>query len=127
MEEQLAELAELVVRQDERSRRNESRGHGPDDVSHLAVLAHLEDIGLDIGYYLMKRYRMIEDDPLSASTELMQRTVMRRGDWAIRLICRSRLTATEKYFQFSCDLETFEGDRPFVERSWAVSIPRKLV
>ncbi len=92
-----------------------------------AVLAHLEDIGLDIGYYLMKRYRMIEDDPLSASTELMQRTVMRRGDWAIRLICRSRLTATEKYFQFSCDLETFEGDRPFVERSWAVSIPRKLV
>ena len=92
-----------------------------------AVLARLDDIDLDIGYYLMKRYRMIEDDPLSASTELFQRTVLRRDDWSVRLVCRTRLTATEKHFQFSCDLETFEGDRPFLERSWALSIPRQLV
>lgn len=92
-----------------------------------AILAHLEDIGLDLGYYLMKRYRMIEDDPLSASTELFQRTILKRDDWSVRIESRARLTATDKHFQFSCDLETFEGNRPFVERSWAISIPRKLV
>lgn len=92
-----------------------------------AALARIEDIDLNIGYQMMKRYRIIEADPSSAQTELFQRTEFRRGDWKIRLVCRTKLTATEFNFQFSCDLETFENDIAFKDRSWVVTIPRKLI
>ena len=57
----------------------------------------------------------------------MQRTVMRRTDWSVRIECRTRLIATRTTFQFSADLEAFEGDLPFAHREWQVAIPRALV
>lgn len=89
-----------------------------------ASLARLEEIGLDIGYTMMKRYRIVETDPLSAQTEITQRALMRRGDWEVRLHCATRLSATETVFQFAGDLEAFEGDRPVSHRQWTLSIPR---
>ncbi|MDX1402046.1 MAG: CocE/NonD family hydrolase, partial [Kiloniellales bacterium] len=89
-----------------------------------AVLAHIEDINLDVGYFMMKRYRIIEDDPLSARTEMTLRAMLRRGEWSVRLICRTSLTGTTHNFQFSCDLEAFEGEKVFRERNWAQTIPR---
>ncbi|MGH8274063.1 MAG: CocE/NonD family hydrolase [Gammaproteobacteria bacterium] len=89
-----------------------------------ASLARLDAIGLDIGYTLMKRYRIIETDPLSAQTELQQSALMRRGDWKIRLTCSTRLSSTEQFFQFTGDLEAFEGDRAVAHRQWTLSIPR---
>jgi hypothetical protein len=52
---------------------------------------------------------------------------LRRGDWAVRLSLRTLLTATRDTFQFTADLECFEGDAPFAERRWALAIPRRLV
>lgn len=92
-----------------------------------AALARIEEIGLDIGYTLKKRYRIIEDDPLSAETELTQSAVLIRGDWSIRLECRMRLNATSEVFQFSGDLQAFEGAVPFAAREWATAIPRVLI
>ncbi len=92
-----------------------------------ASLARLEEIDLDLGYSQVKRYRILEDDPLSASTELMQSCLLRRQDWQIRVDCRTRLSATAEMFQFSGDLEAFEGDNVFATRRWSLSIPRKLL
>jgi hypothetical protein len=92
-----------------------------------AALARIEEIGLDIGYTLTKRYRIIEDDALSAATELAQSATLRRGDWSVRLECRTRLTATAETFQFSGTVQAFEGSEPFTARDWTLAIPRKLL
>jgi putative CocE/NonD family hydrolase len=92
-----------------------------------AALARIEEIGLDIGYTLMKRYRIMEDNPLSAQTELVQKATLTRDDWSVRLECRMRMSATAEAFQFSGDLEAFEGDEPFAARDWVLAIPRKLL
>ena len=92
-----------------------------------AALARFEDIDLEVGHQMMKRYRIIEGDPLSAQTEFFLRTRFKRGDWDIRLVCRSKLSATSGHFQFSCDLEAFENGVPVKDRSWTTSIPRRLL
>ena len=92
-----------------------------------ASLARIEDIDLDIGYTLQKRYRIIETDPLSAQTEFSQSALLRRGDWSVRVECRTRLTSTAEVFQFSGDLEAFEGDKSVTRRDWAIAIPRMLL
>ncbi|MEQ8697765.1 MAG: CocE/NonD family hydrolase, partial [Bauldia litoralis] len=48
-----------------------------------ASLARLEEIGLDLGYTMMKRYRIREGDPLSAETEFNQRALFRRDGWEV--------------------------------------------
>lgn len=92
-----------------------------------AALARLEPIEMDLGYTFLKRYRISEYDPLSAQTEVVQRTIMRRSDWSVRIETRTRLAATHEAFQFSADLEAFEGEEPFARREWHVSIPRQMV
>ena len=92
-----------------------------------AALARIEPIQMDLGYTFLKRHRISEYDPLSAQTEVIQRTTMKRTDWSVRIECRTRLIATRTTFQFSADLEAFEGDLPFAHREWQVAIPRVLV
>ncbi len=92
-----------------------------------AALARIEPIEMDLGYTFLKRHRISEYDPLSAQTEVVQRTIMRRTDWSVRIECRTRLTATRTTFQFSADLEAFEDGEPFAQRSWQISIPRALL
>jgi hypothetical protein len=53
--------------------------------------------------------------------------VMRRDEWSVRIESRTRLTATTKLFQFSGDVEAFEGDTLFDRRVWNLSVPRRLV
>jgi hypothetical protein len=92
-----------------------------------ASLTHIEEIDLDLGMAVTRRQRIVEDDPLSAQTEMAISVTMRRGDWAIRVECRNHLTATADLFQFSGDVQAFEGDAPFAKRHWALTIPRQLV
>jgi putative CocE/NonD family hydrolase len=92
-----------------------------------ASLARIEEIDLDVGYTLFKRYRILENDPLSAQTEFVQTATMKRGDWSIRVQCRTQLTATAEAFQFTADVEAFEGDVLFKRLDWTLAIPRALV
>ena len=91
-----------------------------------AALARIEAIEMDLGYTFLKRHRISEYDPLSAQTESCSRR-MRRKDWSVRIESRARLGATRDAFQFSADLEAFEDDEPFGQRSWQLAIPRQLV
>jgi hypothetical protein len=92
-----------------------------------AALARIEAIGMDLGSTFLKRHRISEYDPLSAQTEIVQRTTMRRRDWSVRIESRVRLSATRDAFQFGAELEAFEDDQPFGQRSWQLTIPRQLV
>lgn len=92
-----------------------------------ASLARIEEIDLELGYTLTKRYRIIETDPLSAQTEFSQTALLRRGDWKVSLICATRLGATAEAFQFSGDLRAYEGDVEVAHREWVKAIPRRLV
>ncbi len=92
-----------------------------------ASLARLEEIDLDLGYTLLKRYRIIENDPLSAQAEFDQTTLLRRGDWSVRIECRTRLAATVQAFQFTGDLVVYEGDEIVTRRDWVMAFPRALV
>ena len=94
-----------------------------DGASH----ARIEEIDLNMGYTLLKRYRILENDPLSAQTELAQTAHLKRQDWSIWLECRTRLTATIETFQFSGELEASEGDRLVKRHDWTVAIPRLLL
>jgi len=92
-----------------------------------ASLARIEEIDLDLGYTLFKRYRILEHDPLSAQTEFAQTAIMKRKQWAIRIECRTRLSSTIDTFQFAGELEAFEGDVLVKRHDWAFAIPRALV
>ena len=92
-----------------------------------AALARIEAIGMDLGSTFLKRHRISEYDPLSAQTEIVQRTTMRRRDWSVRIESRVRLSATRDAFQFGAELEAFEDDQPFAQRIWQLAIPRQLV
>jgi len=92
-----------------------------------ASLARIEDIDLELGYTLLRRYRINENDPLAAQAEFVQSSSMRRRDWSVRIEARTRLSATAESFQFTGDLEAFEGEQPFARRDWALTLPRRLL
>jgi putative CocE/NonD family hydrolase len=92
-----------------------------------AALAHIEAIGLDIGHHMRKRFCIGETDPLSARSELAQQTILRRGNWSIRVESDTRLSATATAFRIVATLTAFEGDKSVFERSWDEEIPRDLV
>jgi len=92
-----------------------------------ASLARLEEIGLDLGYRFNKRYRIIENDPLSAKTEFTQETLLRRGDWLVKIECRTQMAATRDSFQFSGEIVAYDGEEAALRRDWTIAIPRALV
>ena len=53
--------------------------------------------------------------------------MLSRSDWSVRFVCRMRLAATAETFRFSGDLQAFEGEEPFAERDWSLTIPRRLL
>ena len=92
-----------------------------------ASLARIEEIDLDLGYSQTKRYRILENDPLSAQTEMVQSARLRRKDWSVRVECRTHMTATRDTFQFTGEVDAFLSGEPFANRTWTLAIPRALV
>ncbi|MGH7856704.1 MAG: CocE/NonD family hydrolase C-terminal non-catalytic domain-containing protein, partial [Candidatus Binatia bacterium] len=92
-----------------------------------AGLARVEAIGLEVGQSMRKRFRIREDDPLSARAEIEQKTRLSRGDWSTRIETRTEFRATPKTFELHAELRAFEGDTRVFERIWDRSIPRDMV
>ena len=92
-----------------------------------ASLARIEEIDLELGYTLAKRYRIIENDPLSARTELAQTAQLRRGDWSIRLKVDTNMSATETTFRFAGSMSAEERGTEVASRTWEIDIPRRLI
>jgi len=89
-----------------------------------AGAGRMEEIGLELDQSSVRRYRIQADDPLAARAEVMQRTRLRRGSWAIRVESRVWMSATREAFALGATLEAFEGDELVRSRSWEARVGR---
>jgi hypothetical protein len=92
-----------------------------------AALARLHDIDLDVGHTLSRRFAISETDPLSARAEVVQKAILRRGEWQVRIETRTRLSATQEAFLLAVDLDAYEGDESAFSKHWEQTVPRELV
>ncbi len=89
-----------------------------------AALARIEDIDLTIGYTMRRTFRIRDDDPLSAWAEIQQKTKFRRGDWSVRIECRTVISGDRDNFRVQATLEAYEGQEQVRRREWDETIPR---
>lgn len=92
-----------------------------------AALTWIDDIDLTLGYTMRKEFRVHDYDPLSAHAEIEQKTVLRRGDWSVRIECRTVLSSDRENFRMEATLEAFESGERIAQREWDETIPRNLV
>jgi hypothetical protein len=88
------------------------------------ALSRLEAIDLVRGHATVERYRIREDDPLSAEAEVVHKAECSRGEWRVRLRTIHRLSATRRDFRLRAEIEAWEGEERAFHRSWDRSIPR---
>jgi putative CocE/NonD family hydrolase len=91
------------------------------------AIVRLEAIDLEVGHTSVKRFRMREDDPLSARAEVAHQTVFCRGAWKVRVETLARLSSTQDHFVLQAELRAYEGEQPVFERNWDRRIKRDLV
>jgi hypothetical protein len=87
----------------------------------------LEEIDLEVGHSLERRYRITDGDPTSAHAEVVETTQLRRGEWAVRVQTRATLRATREVFVLRVHLDAYEGETLVRSRAWDVEIPRDNV
>ena len=92
-----------------------------------ASLARIDEIDLTIGYTMRKTFRISELDPLSARADIEQKTVFRRGDWRVRIECRTAVACDTENFHVTATLEAWEGRERICQREWDETIPRRLL
>jgi hypothetical protein len=92
-----------------------------------ASLIYIEDIDLRVGYTVNKCFEICEDDPLSATETIDQRTTLTRGEW--RVVVRMSMTQTcdAGAFFIKGRMEADEGTERFIEREFDVTVPRRWV
>ncbi len=91
-----------------------------------AALARVEPIDLEVGTQVERRYRIAEHDPLAARAEVRHTTLLRRGDWQVRVETETELSADRDAFRLRAGLRAFEGETCVVSRSWERRLPRRL-
>ncbi|MFT5219686.1 MAG: putative CocE/NonD family hydrolase [Gammaproteobacteria bacterium] len=91
------------------------------------AIVRIEEIDLELGHHVERHFRIDEQNPLSAITEIIERMIMRRGDWKIRVNARIKLSATRDHFLLHAWLSVDEGDDEIFTREWEEKIERDLV
>jgi len=91
------------------------------------LLARVEAIDLDLRHATEKRFRMGEEDPLSAEAEVVQKTLFRRGSWKSRVETRTRFTSTRDHFVLQAEIKAYEDEKEFFARSWERRVKRDLL
>jgi hypothetical protein len=89
--------------------------------------ARFEAIDLDLDHTISQRFRIGEDNPLSAEAEVVQKTLFRRGTWKTRVETRTRMTSTEDQFLLQAEIKAYEGEQEFFARRWERRVKRDLL
>ena len=93
-----------------------------------AIVPHLVGPdGLVSGSRMRRRYRIADDDPLSAEASLERRTEFARGDWFAAVAVTLVMTATREAFRIEATLAARDGETDLFARTWDERIPRELV
>jgi hypothetical protein len=91
------------------------------------ALARIEAIDLEVGHTILKRFRIGDDDPLSAQAEVVQKTLFRRGVWNTRVETYTRFSSTRDYFLVQAELKAYEGEEQVCTRTWERRVKRDLL
>ncbi len=86
--------------------------------------SRLDEIDLVVGHTIVRRYRIDDDEPLSARAEVEQTATLARGAWRVRVETRATLSATATHFELHARLDAFENDRLVGTRRWDRRIAR---
>ncbi len=102
------------------------------DISTLEVVKddgryHLEDIDLLVHSKNREWYSYHNDDFNSARGETLWEDEFVRGDWKVRTITRTILTADATHFRVQATLDAYEQETRLFSKSWDRRIERKLV
>ena len=89
--------------------------------------ARFDAIDLDLDHTISRRFRIGEDDPLSAEAEVVQKTLFRRGTWKARVETRTRMTSTEVHFLLQAELKAYHAGEEFFARTWERRVRRDLL
>ncbi|HKJ08166.1 MAG TPA: CocE/NonD family hydrolase [Gammaproteobacteria bacterium] len=87
----------------------------------------LENVGTEIEHRGVERYRIRDDDSGSARGETRRVMGFRRGDWQVRTITETVMTADALDFHITATLDAEENGRHVFHREWDVTIPRDNV
>jgi putative CocE/NonD family hydrolase len=87
----------------------------------------IDDTGVELRTMVWEQTRIRDDDPLSAVTEMSSAFDHRKPGWDIRVVGRTRVSATRDTWKVEGDLETFEGGARVFHRHWDLPIPRDHV
>jgi len=90
-----------------------------------AAVTHIKAIGLDLASSILRRYAITENRPLSASAEIAQKTLFRRGAWSVRIETRIAMAATTDAFVLDATLSAYEGQACIFTREWHDTVPRE--
>ena len=101
-------------------------------VSALEVLRdegtlRFDDIDLEVSQQAWERYASTANVFTSASGETEWAMAFTRGDWAVSLVTRTRVTCTKERFHVHARLDAYEGDERIHSANWRRSIPRDHV
>src|SRR6056297_2425271 len=106
------------------------------DASELEVIDdrgrhRLDDIDLEIECSAVEKYSSLDDDFDSARAEVVWERSLKRGEWKIRTVTRTVLTASPEEFILYATLDAYEwsssGEKRVFSNNWDERIPRELV
>lgn len=101
------------------------------DESTLEVInddgtVYIEPADLEMQRKALEWYSYHGYDYQSPRGEALWERGYRRGDWSIRTVTRTVLTANSTHFQLHAELDAYEGEKRVHSDNWDVEIPRDL-
>ena len=86
----------------------------------------IDHTGQRLEHHKYEKFRIRDNDPLSAEAEIGHSHRIGRGDWQVRIETYSRLTSDREAFILEARLDAFEGEKRILSRNWDIRRPRDL-
>ncbi len=86
-----------------------------------------EDINMEIEDRCYEWYSSVGDDFSSIRGETKWLKGFRRGDWHVRTITRTVLTADPEFFFIKAEMDAYEGDARIYSQNWNLRIERDFM
>ncbi len=128
--ETAAPLARTMFRPYQRQRRvSVDHGTGTHVMDRIKDRGHyvIHDTGTELDSHGTERYTIVDGTPLSARAEATYSIAIRRGDWAIKTVTTTTVTATADSFLVTAQLDAYEVEVRIFSRTWSESIAREMV
>ncbi|MFP3907484.1 MAG: CocE/NonD family hydrolase [Acidimicrobiales bacterium] len=88
---------------------------------------HIDEIDLDLTDQTWEWYRSTGSDFTSLEGETTSVRGFARGDWSVRTVTNTKLTADATQFRVRSTLDAYEGDTRIFSRNWDRTVPRDLL